>query len=231
MVTPPRAIQRLRDRQQFTIGEYQWQVIVGRGHSPEHACLYCPEAQLLISGDQVLPRISPHIGVYPTEPEANSLADYLHSLEVLTCVSDETLVMPSHGHVFYGLHRRLQGLQEHHQIRLDRLLNGLTKPLNVLESLPIMFTRPLRESDMGLASSECLAHLHYLMHKGQIRRELGTDGVYRLQVRNLGTDSGQSYRLRAIPFNEMANDGFIELWSTGYKRERYTTGSWQDGWN
>jgi hypothetical protein len=74
----PDSFRRLVDRDTITIGGRYWQVIVGRGHSPEHASLYCPGLKLLISGDQVLPRISSNVSVFPTEPAANPL---LHALD------------------------------------------------------------------------------------------------------------------------------------------------------
>ena len=63
-----------------TIGGRDWRVVVGSGHSPEHACLYCPELKLMISGDQVLPRISSNVSVFPTEPDGDPLDDWLTSL-------------------------------------------------------------------------------------------------------------------------------------------------------
>ena len=64
----PDSFHRLRDGDEIRIGDHLWRVVVGCGHSPEHACLYAPELKLLISGDQVLPKISSNVAVFPTEP-------------------------------------------------------------------------------------------------------------------------------------------------------------------
>ena len=72
----PDSFRRLDDAQELRIGANTWRVIVGTGHSPAHACLYCPALKVLISGDQVLPRISSNVSVYPTEPDADGVAWY-----------------------------------------------------------------------------------------------------------------------------------------------------------
>ena len=70
--------------------------MVGRGHSPEHACLYCPQTNVLISGDQILPTISSNVSVYPTEPAANPLADWMESLRNLKeQLPADVLVLPA----------------------------------------------------------------------------------------------------------------------------------------
>jgi glyoxylase-like metal-dependent hydrolase (beta-lactamase superfamily II) len=74
---------RLQDTEEITIGKHRWRVIVGSGHSPEHACFYCPNLKLFISGDQVLPRISSNVSVYPVEPDANPMADWYASMAKL----------------------------------------------------------------------------------------------------------------------------------------------------
>ena len=75
----PHNYQRLSDRQTLSIGGRYWQIVTGQGHSPEHACLYCPALQLVIAGDQILPRITPNVSVFPTEPDGNPLEAWLTS--------------------------------------------------------------------------------------------------------------------------------------------------------
>ncbi len=77
---PPSHFRRIEDGDTFQIGENDWRVIVGHGHAPGHACLHCPDLGVLISGDQVLPRITTNIGVWDTQPDADPLADYFASL-------------------------------------------------------------------------------------------------------------------------------------------------------
>ena len=76
----PESYVRIHEGDRLQLGRHEWRVLIGRGHSPEHACLYCEEQNLLISGDQVLPSISANVSVWPTEPEANPLKYWLDSL-------------------------------------------------------------------------------------------------------------------------------------------------------
>jgi glyoxylase-like metal-dependent hydrolase (beta-lactamase superfamily II) len=100
-----------RRRQVVRIGAHDWEVVGGNGHSPEHACLYCPALKLLISGDQVLPKISSNVSVQPIEPDANPMADWMASLDkVQARVPDDVLVLPAHNDCFHGLHARIDAL-------------------------------------------------------------------------------------------------------------------------
>ena len=77
-------------------------MLVGRGHAPEMLCLFSPEHNVLIAGDQVLPKISPNVSVWPSEPEANPLAEFLDSLASFRQLPADCLVLPSHGLPFRG---------------------------------------------------------------------------------------------------------------------------------
>lgn len=166
----PAGFTRIEDDQALSIGGRIWRVMVGRGHSPEHACLYCPELDLLISGDQILPRITPHIGVYPMEPEANPLRYYLNSLGGFRGLPRDTLVLPAHGDPFRNLSARLDQIGLHHHERLKALLSALSRPSTVVEILPVLFRRDHSGEHRFLAHGEALAHLHWLLGEGQIGR-------------------------------------------------------------
>ena len=175
-VTPvPSAFHRLSDGQRLAIGKRDWRVVVGRGHAPEHACLYCGELDLLIAGDQVLPKISPNVSLWPQEPEADPLGLYLASLEKLKReIPDTALVLPSHGLPFHGLHRRIEQLADHHAARLAELESHCTEPRTAAEIVPVLFRRPLDAHQIGFAIGEALSHLHYLMRQGRlVRSEIG----------------------------------------------------------
>lgn len=185
-VTPiPRSFRRIAEGDSIRIGPHDWQVIVGRGHSPEHACLYCPALNLLISGDQVLPRISPHIGVYPGEPEAGPLTQYLESLDKFSHLPADVLVLPSHGDPFTGLHVRVAMLKRHHVVRLDALVAALERPHTAIETLPLLFKRDV-SGHMTLAAGEALAHLHHLMREGLVERGETDAGIYAFKRTELG---------------------------------------------
>lgn len=180
MMTPiPRSFRRLTHGQKLRIGRHDWQIIVGRGHSPEHAALYCEDLNVLISGDQILPRITPHIGVYPAEPEANPLQLYLETLDVFRPLPDDVLVLPAHGDPFRGMHARINYLQDHHRARLKSLWRAAPEWSTIWDLLPAMFQRELKKDDMGLAFSEAISHIHMLIGKGRMERMAGEDGVYR----------------------------------------------------
>jgi glyoxylase-like metal-dependent hydrolase (beta-lactamase superfamily II) len=182
VVTPlPRAFRRLCAGDALTINQHRWRVVVGSGHSPEHACLYSESLNLLISGDQVIPRITSNVSVSSDEPDANPLKEWLESHEeFLQSLPDDALVLPAHNAPFYGLHERLRVLIEHHQDHLLALEEALAdKSATAFELLPVLFKRELDPTHVGLALGECVAHLNYLHQRGQISRVEDEDGHYR----------------------------------------------------
>lgn len=168
---PCTGFRRLRQGSQLTIGGRCWQVLIGNGHSPEHACLYSAADGLLISGDQVLPRITSTVGVQATEPQANPLRDWLDSIERLRAVPDSVLVLPSHERPFFNLHQRLDQLVAHHQGHLARMLANCTEPRSALELMAVLFPTLSGRFDELMALGETLAHANYLMAEGTLVRE------------------------------------------------------------
>jgi glyoxylase-like metal-dependent hydrolase (beta-lactamase superfamily II) len=180
----PASYRRIADGTSVEIGGRRWHVIVGEGHAPELACLYCAETGVLISSDQVLPKISPNISVAPHEPDGDPLACYLASLARLrAAVPGEVLVLPSHNLPFRGLHRRIDELADHHAARCEEILLACERPLSAIELVPTLFRRPLDRHQMGFALGETLAHLHYLLVQGEIARATSAEGVDRFTRR------------------------------------------------
>lgn len=174
----PDSYHRLSDGDEFDIGGRTWRVVTGNGHSPEHACLYCPELKLLISGDQVLPRISSNVSVFPTEPDADPLSDWLHSLSKLkAAVPDDVLVLPAHNDPFYGLHARLDHLKAGHERSLGRLEKQLAEPRRAIDVFGSLFARKIGPELAGMATGESLAHLNCLIRRGKAVRQIDNDGV------------------------------------------------------
>ena len=179
----PRSFRRLMDGLTLRIGDHDWQCISGYGHAPEHIALYCAELQVLISGDMVLPRISTNVSVYDMEPEADSLKLFLQSLHRYDDLPADTLVLPSHGKPFTGLHERLDQLHLHHHERLAEVREACQqRPSSAADILPVMFKRPLDLHQTTFALGEVIAHLNTLWYRGELRRELGADGVYRFSA-------------------------------------------------
>lgn len=177
----PVPMRRLWDGEVIALGGRNFRVITGAGHSPEHAAFFCPEINLLISGDQVLPRITTNVGVWYTEPYGNPLLQYLDSLEKFRSVREDALVLPSHNRPFTGLHDRLDGLIAHHDERLALVAGACDEPKLAAELLPVMFKRTLDRGSIGLALGEALAHLNYLVHDGRLVRETDAAGLVRFR--------------------------------------------------
>ena len=177
----PSTFHRIHDNQLIAIGSHQWRVITGFGHAPEHAALYCETLQILISGDMVLPRISPNVSVFPVEPEANPVQEFLDSLQKFSSLPTTTLTLPSHGKPFRGLHTRIAQLNDHHRERLAEVLDACAVPQSAASIVPIMFNRALDTHQLTFALGEALAHLHQLWYDGKLTRKLDPDGVLRFQ--------------------------------------------------
>ncbi|MEM9254040.1 MAG: MBL fold metallo-hydrolase [Pseudomonadota bacterium] len=174
----PDSFRRLVDRETITIGDRYWQVIVGSGHSPEHVTLYCPALKLLISGDQVLPRITPNVSVFPTEPEGNPLDEWLRSSARLRdMLPDDLLVLPAHEAPFYGLHVRISQIIESHKEDLNSLFDYLSQPRRAVDCFPALFKREIGPGSRGLATGETLAHLNCLLGRHRITRRRDEQGV------------------------------------------------------
>jgi glyoxylase-like metal-dependent hydrolase (beta-lactamase superfamily II) len=178
----PSSYVRLMDGMAVRIGGRQWHCIAGYGHAPEHIALHCPDLNILISGDMMLPRISTNVSVYDLEPEANPLALFLDSIAKMKALPADTLILPSHGKPFTGVHERIAQLEQHHAERLDEVIAACTQsPQTAHDIVAIMFKRELDLHQLSFAQGEALAHLHLLWFNGQLKRSL-TNGVYRFSA-------------------------------------------------
>jgi glyoxylase-like metal-dependent hydrolase (beta-lactamase superfamily II) len=161
-------------------GGHDWRCHVGYGHAPEHISLHSPALGVLISGDMVLPRISTNVGVHENEPEGDPLKRYLDSVERMRALPADTLVLPSHGKPFTGLHTRIDQLQAHHDERLAEVMAACAdKPQSAADMLAVLFRRKLDLHQTTFAMGESIAHLNALWHAGKLVRRLDADGVYR----------------------------------------------------
>lgn len=166
----PSSFVRIMHGDNIKIAGRDWRVIVGYGHAPEHASLYCDDIRVLISGDMLLPRISTNVSVFNFEPQANPLPLYLNSLNEYDDLPEDTLVLPSHGHPFKGIHERISQQHEHHKERLTEVLDACKEPINTKELIPILFKRELDLHQLTFAMGEALAHLHALYFEGKLQR-------------------------------------------------------------
>jgi glyoxylase-like metal-dependent hydrolase (beta-lactamase superfamily II) len=179
--TIPTEFRALSDGESITLGGRRFTMIVGHGHSPEHASLWCAEAGVLISGDQVLPRITPNVSVWPDQPWGNPLRGYLDSLDRFRHIGAQALVLPAHGLPFRGLPERVSELRTHHAARLAETLDAIIEPRTAAEVVPALFRRALDSHQLSFALGEALAHLHFVEADGRAVRLVGDDGVHRFR--------------------------------------------------
>ncbi|MGI9248950.1 MAG: MBL fold metallo-hydrolase [Woeseiaceae bacterium] len=174
----PEAYKRMSDGDRLSFGGSHWDVIVGSGHSPEHACLYDRDRNILIAGDQLLPTISPNVSVWPTEPLANPLKEWFASLEKLkTLLPSDVLVLPAHGKPFRGAYHRLDCLAKEHTDRLDSLLEICQEPMRVVDVFPSLFKSTINDNNRIMATGEAISHLNYLCESGDMIAEQDADHV------------------------------------------------------
>ncbi len=163
---------RIKEGDVIRIGGRDWTIWVGSGHTPEHVCFVDLAGKMMIAGDQVLPRITSNVSMSLTEPEGDPLGDWLASIDKFRALPDDLLVLPAHGEPFYGLHARLDRLEEGHRTSLDRLYVHLEKaPRRAVDCFGVLFGRAIEDEILGLATGEALAHLRRLEVTGRAVRE------------------------------------------------------------
>ncbi|MEP5761935.1 MAG: MBL fold metallo-hydrolase [Litoreibacter sp.] len=178
----PQGYSRIQEGDRIAIGGRDWDVRIGNGHAPEHATLWSDD--LVLGGDQLLPSISPNLGVYPTEPEADPVTDWIEACERLQSYATDTqLVLPGHKLPFTGLPFRLTQLIENHHSALERLQAHMIEPRTAHDCFLPLFKRDIKGGEYGLALVESMAHCNHLYLGGQAERFLDDDGRYRFQIK------------------------------------------------
>jgi glyoxylase-like metal-dependent hydrolase (beta-lactamase superfamily II) len=181
--TRPPACRRLRPGQSITLGGDTWHLIGGYGHSPEHLSLHCPARNVLISGDMLLPRISTNVNVWPVTAEADPVTEYVESLAAFKPLAPDTLVLPSHGLPFRGLHARVAALEHHHDARMADLYAALAEgPKTAAELIPTLFRRTLDNHQLFFAIAEAVAHVNHGWRCGRLTRQFCSDGRIRFAL-------------------------------------------------
>lgn len=148
------------------------------GHTPGHVCLHLEGEDRLFSGDHVLPRITPHIALYPYDgPDADPLGDFLASLSRVAEVSARH-VLPAHKHRFAGLAERTAAIARHHEDRLNELVTAMAgEPRTLWEATQaVRWNRPWAEMSPFLrrmALGEAAAHLRRLERIGRVEGVTG----------------------------------------------------------
>ncbi|MGH2786992.1 MAG: MBL fold metallo-hydrolase [Actinomycetota bacterium] len=177
----------LRGGETFSYGPRRWNVVHTPGHARSHICLHEPEEGILISGDHLLPSITPHID-FRREADADPLGEFLSSLQVVEKL-DPRLVLPGHGRPFEGGGERARVVARHHDRRLGSILQVIRhEPHTASEISDAIFGTGLLDFHRRLALGEALAHLAYLRERGEVERVVDDDGRYRYRkaVRSRG---------------------------------------------
>lgn len=179
----PQGYSRIREGDQISIGSRNWTIRIGHGHAAEHATFWSNDG-IVLGGDQLLPSISPNLGLYPNEPGADPVKDWLESCEAFKAhARPDQLILPGHKLPFYGLPLRLRQLIENHEGALARLLEFLTEPHSAHDCFMTIFKRQIGGGEYGLALVEAMAHCQHLFLSGQVTRSLREDGVHLYQTR------------------------------------------------
>ncbi len=180
----PPTYDRIRHGDSCKVGGRDFEILTGGGHAVEQAMLHRRSDRLLFSADQVIAKISPNVSVNPMEPNEDALGTYLTDLRALrAAVGPDVLVLPGHGLPFMGLHERIDELIFHHGERCGLIAESCRKqPLTVADMLPHVFDRELDPHQMGFAFGEVLAHVNYMMGRGELRPDVGNDGTIRFRA-------------------------------------------------
>ena len=169
---------KLGPGEHLRIGAHTWNLSMLGGHAEGHLILHCPELNVLISGDQVLPTISSNVSKFlDSGPAADPLGNYLASFPSLQALPEEVLELPSHGRVFRGLHARIDQLCRHHADTLDRVEAFCREPRTSGSLVPDLFPRATSGLNYTLAFGETLAHLVRLREQGRVDERSGLEGV------------------------------------------------------
>jgi glyoxylase-like metal-dependent hydrolase (beta-lactamase superfamily II) len=174
----PLGFTRIVEGARLSIGGRTWTVRIGHGHAPEHATLWSDDG-IVLGGDQLLPGISANIGVYPTEPDADPLTDWLASCRAfMPHARDDQLILPGHKLPYTGLPFRLTQMVENHDSALQRLLDHLATPRTAAGCFAPLFRREIGPAEQGLALVEAIAHLNCLLRRGLVSRSLTPGGMW-----------------------------------------------------
>lgn len=176
----PLGYRRIAEGDHLCAGGRRWRIETHNGHAPEHAVLFSEDDDLVLAGDQLLPRISPNISVHAAEPDADPLGDWLASCRALAAgTRGQDLILCGHKLPFHGRPFRARQLIENHESALERVMDFLQPaPATAAACFAPLFRREIADSEYVLALGEAVAHLNHLLHRGMVRRRVSLDGVW-----------------------------------------------------
>lgn len=173
----PLGFRAIDEGEEIAAGGRLWRVALGGGHAPDHATLWSDD--LVLAGDQILPGISPNLGVQATEPEADPVGAWLASCRRLAARAGTQLALPGHGRPFRGVGARLAALEADALATQGRLLAELERsPRTAFGCFPALYGRAIGETETLLALGEAVGHLNHLRGAGAAARLPGPEGAW-----------------------------------------------------
>ena len=173
LVEPTRS---LKGGETFTVGGREWELVYTPGHARTHLCLWARAERLLISGDHLLPTITPHID-FRRGPDQDPLGAFLESLKIVERL-DPGLVLPGHGHPFEEGAERARVVERHHDRRLGSILQVIRREPHTADEITVeIFSDTLLHFERRLALGEVLAHLAYLEKREEVETVTRDDGT------------------------------------------------------
>jgi glyoxylase-like metal-dependent hydrolase (beta-lactamase superfamily II) len=168
---------RLRGGETVTIGGRDWEVIHTPGHSTGHVCLWSPDLEVVLSGDHLLPGVTPPV-TFERGFDADPLRSYLESLQRIEKLRP-VQVLPGHGSPFGDVQRRIEAILRNKLRRLAAIRQAVEDgPATVVEIADRVFTPVMLRQQRSFALAETLAHIAYLRADGVVERRIRPDGVY-----------------------------------------------------
>ncbi len=156
----PRPTRRVEDAEVVTLARREWVSMHTPGHTADHLCLFDPAEGVLLSGDHVLPTITPHISGIGTSEDP--LAEFFASLDRMTELEGVTIVLPAHGHPFTDVAGRAKAIRRHHEERLDKLRDA-SREIGGFATVGELSQHLFSPRSWGpMADSETYAHLEHL---------------------------------------------------------------------
>jgi glyoxylase-like metal-dependent hydrolase (beta-lactamase superfamily II) len=172
------------------VGEDRWEVIHTPGHSLGHVCLWSPAHRVLLSGDHLLPGITPPV-TFERGFDADPLRSYLDSLRRVAALGPR-LVFPGHGHPFGDAVGRIEAIIRNKLRRLESIRRAIEeRPSTVTELADRLVAKAVLAHQRQLAINETLAHIAYLRWSGAVERRTRPDGVYEWYATGVGGPEGR----------------------------------------
>ena len=177
---------RLQGGEKIAIGGRDWEVVHTPGHSTGHLCLWSPDLEVVLSGDHLLPGVTPPV-TFERGFDADPLRSYLDSLRRIEALRPAQ-VLPGHGNPFGEVQRRIEAILRNKLRRLNAIRQAIEDgPVTVVEIADRVFTRVMLQHQRSFALAETLAHIAYLRHDGVVERRIRPDGVYEWYATGGGT--------------------------------------------